>query len=270
MDTARSRISLRRHARLVDYSIGEGCNARTLVVITTAADSLAIPAGTQFYVRGSRPAADGARPATRWRSSSPRELGLCSPACKSAVLYVDLNTISFYTWGDASCCLPAGATEATLTGNLIQLQPGSLLIFEEVAGPQTGAPEDANPAHRCAVLLTSVTVTDYKDRPLTDPLTGTPITRISWSADDALTFPLCICSTTDAAHGSVFIPAVSVARGNIVPSDHGLLVADEALAPVPASPPAPDPAASCSCGTNARQGPPRYCRATSPVSASRR
>ena len=28
--TARSRISLRRHARLVDYTIGEGCNARAL------------------------------------------------------------------------------------------------------------------------------------------------------------------------------------------------------------------------------------------------
>ncbi len=27
--TARSRISLRRHARLVDYQISEGCNART-------------------------------------------------------------------------------------------------------------------------------------------------------------------------------------------------------------------------------------------------
>ena len=253
LDTARSRISLRRHARLVDYSIGEGCNARTLVVITTAADSLAIPAGTQFYVRvpGLPPAAKAGDPVAQQLAQGT---GPVFTSLQSAVLYVDLNTISFYTWGDAGCCLPAGATEATLTGNLTQLQPGSLLIFEEVAGPLTGAPEDANPAHRCAVLLTSVTVTDYKNRPLTDPLTGTPITRISWSADDALTFPLCISSTTDAAHGSVFIPAVSVARGNIVPSDHGLLVADEALAPVPASPPAPDPAASCSCGTNAQAG----------------
>ena len=30
LGTARSRISLRRHARLVDYTVGEGCNARTL------------------------------------------------------------------------------------------------------------------------------------------------------------------------------------------------------------------------------------------------
>ena len=46
-----------------------------------------------------------------------------------------------------------------------------MLIFEEMLGPDTGQPEDANPAHRCAVCLTSVT-----DRspgaPLVDPLNG--------------------------------------------------------------------------------------------------
>ena len=36
LGTARSRISLRRHARLVDYPISEGCNARTLVCVTVA------------------------------------------------------------------------------------------------------------------------------------------------------------------------------------------------------------------------------------------
>ena len=173
---------------------------------------------------------------------------------QSATLYTELNAISFYTWGETDCCLPAGATEATLTGSLTRLQPGNLLVFEEVVGPLTGASEDANPAHRCAVRLATVTHTDYKNRPLVDPLTGTAITQITWSADDALAFPLCINSTTDAEHGSVFIPAVSVARGNIVPADHGLKVSDETLAPVPPTPPAPDPSASCSCGTDAQTG----------------
>ena len=36
--TARSRISLRRHARLVDYRISEGCNARAFVAVAVASD----------------------------------------------------------------------------------------------------------------------------------------------------------------------------------------------------------------------------------------
>lgn len=49
--TARSRISLRRHAKLVDYKIGEGSNARTWAVVATAKNTLTLPAGTLFYVR---------------------------------------------------------------------------------------------------------------------------------------------------------------------------------------------------------------------------
>ena len=33
LDTARQRISVRRHARLVDYVLHEGCNARTWVCV---------------------------------------------------------------------------------------------------------------------------------------------------------------------------------------------------------------------------------------------
>jgi hypothetical protein len=258
LDTARSRISLRRHARLVDYFIGEGCNARTIIVITTGADNLTIPAGTQFYVRvpGLPPAAKAGDPIAQQLAQtaiSQRPTPVFT-SLRDAVLQIDLNTINFYAWGDNNCCLPVGATEATLTGSLTDLQPGSLLVLEEVLGPKTGAAQDANPAHRCAVLLTSVTTVDYKNRPLTDPVDGTLITRITWSADDALTFPLCINSTTDALHGSVFIPAVSVARANTVLADHGLRVSDESLAPVPPLPQAPDPSAGCQCGTDAEAG----------------
>jgi uncharacterized phage protein gp47/JayE len=257
LDTARSRISLRRHARLVDYFIGEGCNARTVVVITTGAD-LTLPAGTQFYVRvpGLPPAATTGDPVAQQLAQSvvSQAPAPVFTSLRAAALHVDLNTVNFYAWGDTTCCLPVGATEATLTGTLTDLQPGGLLVFEEVAGPLTGAAQDANPAHRCAVLLSTVTTKDYKNRTLKDPLTGTPITRITWAAGDALTFPLCVNSITDAEHGSVLIPAVSVARGNTVLADHGLKVSDEPLAPVPPLPRAPDPSASCSCGTDAQTG----------------
>jgi hypothetical protein len=252
LDTARSRISLRRHARLVDYIIGEGCNARTLVCVTTA-DNIQIPAGTQFYVGvpGLPPAGiDGDPVAVRLAASTQPVF----TALQSASLFTELNSLNFYTWGDTNCCLPAGATSATLTGQITQLQTGTVLVFEEILGPTTGSQDDADPAHRCAVLVTSVTVTDYKGRALKDPVNGQDITRITWSADDALPFPLCISATTDAAHGSVYLPAVSVAHGNTVLADHGSWVPEEDLSPVPQPPPDPDLAAACTCGTDAQAG----------------
>ena len=159
----------------------------------------------------------------------------------------ELNCMEFYTWQDGDCCLPAGATQATLCGTLEVLQPGSTLIFKEVMGPLTGAAEDADPTHRCAVQLLTATATQ-------DPLTGTAITQITWAAADALPFPLCISSTTDADHGSRPLRAVSVALGNIVPADHGTWVQPEDLGPVPEPPPAPAPASGGSCGTGTQAG----------------
>jgi hypothetical protein len=92
---------------------------------------------------------------------------------------------------------------------------------------------------------------DYKGRPLVDPLTGDAITRISWAEGDALPFPLCISSTTDSEHGSVPVSGVTVAHGNIVPSDHGVTINGEALPPVPVAPPAPPEDSGCTCGTTA-------------------
>ena len=117
---------------------------------------------------------------------------------------------------------PSITTSATLVGHSDELQAGTVLIFEEVVGPNTGDPEDANPNNRWAVRLTGVQLTDYKGQPLVDPLNGQPIAQISWAPEDALPFPLCISSTTDASHGSQALTAVSVARGNIVPADHGI------------------------------------------------
>ena len=44
--------------------------------------------------------------------------------------------------------------------------------------------------------------------------------------------PLCLSAETDAAFGRVYLPRVSVARGNIVLADHGRTIADEALGAV--------------------------------------
>ena len=35
---------------------------------------------------------------------------------QDATLFPEHNQIRFYAWGDADCCLPQGATQATLLG----------------------------------------------------------------------------------------------------------------------------------------------------------
>jgi hypothetical protein len=142
------------------------------------------------------------------------------------------NEILFYTWDNERCCLPRGATGATLKGPLPDLKAGDALLFEEVLGPHTGLAGDADPRHRHVVRLTSVS--PMAPATLADPLTGTAIVEIAWALEDALPFPLCISSVSDEAHGSKALTDISVARGNLVLADHGRTLAGEPLGSVPA------------------------------------
>jgi hypothetical protein len=154
-------------------------------------------------------------------------------------LYAAHNEMSFYTWSGTECCLPKGATRATLAGQFPRLKAGDVLIFKEIAGAETGEAVDADPRHAHAVRLTRAGVgTD----PVADPDTKVhaPITEIGWSSDDALPFPLCV-----SAHFELGDRVISKAFGNIVLADHGQSIADhndvqtwEALDPVPQPNPA--------------------------------
>ena len=241
LETARLRTSLRRHALLVDYHVHDGCNARAWLHVEAGGDGVPLPrAGTRFYTRvpglPSRIVPD-----SREDREAQRLGATVFEPLADAVLRTAHNRIPFHTWGDERCCLPAGATEATLAGHLTDLAAGSVLLFEEVLGPATGRAADADPAHRHVVRLTTVTTRSPDDasQPLTDPLTGEEITRIAWHPEDALPFALCISSVADAAHGASRLSDVSVARGNMVPADHGFtLPAEERLGTVPEARPA--------------------------------
>jgi baseplate J-like protein len=244
--TARSRISMRRLAKLVDYKLDEGANARTWVHVDATQNGVVIPAGTALYPRvpGLATAIQPGIPQIEQLSTA-----LAFETMQMAVLFQEQNEINFYTWSDANCCLPAGSTQATLKNHFTRLQAGMVLVFEEKIGPNTGDSDDADPLKRWPVRITKVQQFDHLNRPLVDPLDETPITRIWWDPADALPFPLCISSTTDAAHGAHAITDVSVALGNIIPADHGVWQDWEDLGAVPPAPPAPIPSASCTCGS---------------------
>jgi hypothetical protein len=260
LGTARRRVSVRRHARLVDYPMHDGRNARVWVQVRVSAlgDGLTLARGvgrtttkllTQVDALRDSPIIPQASEAwERALATRPRVFELMD----DITLFEAHNQIRLYTWGARECCLPRGALRATLDGAFPHLAPGHVLVLVERRGPQTGATEDADPTHRHAVRLTRVTVTrdELGGQFRTPPDAGpAPVTEIEWERADALPFPLCV----SARVGTAFHDDVGIALGNIVLADHGMTVTDEAKNPTadpdtlptslaPAAVPAHDPA----------------------------
>ncbi len=236
LGTARRRTSVRRHARLLDYPMHDGSNARVWVQFQVAG-AATLAKGAQVLTRVS---GQGHRiaPNSRAYDQAMAQGPTVFETMHRASLFPEHNRLHFYTWGDEQCCLPAGATRATLRGHLPNLKPGDVLIFLEERGPETGAKADADPAHRHAVRLTRVTRSQdplggqLLDPPTEDPV---PITEIEWMAEDALPFPLCLHQVEipreERQSGVPSPQPVSVALGNVVLADHGRTLAGETIPP---------------------------------------
>lgn len=227
--TARQRASVRRHARLMDYYMSDGRNARAWVHFRVERDlSPAVP-GEPLIAKGAKLLSQipgESRPTLPDEPELYFKTDVVFETLEEVnAFYKDHNELNFYTWSDQNCCLPRGATRATLRGHLPNLEEGTVLIFEEVIGPQTGVEADSNPERRHAVRLS-------EDGALSNdpvPVGGQDVTEICWHEEDALPFPFCVSNMTDKGYK----PDISVARGNIVLADHGLQIKDEKLGVVP-------------------------------------
>ncbi len=236
LGTARRRVSVRRHARLLDYMMHEGCNARVWVQVQVA-EPLFLAEKTPLITR--IPGQD-----TRLSPRANQTLGSVimqyndvegeAPQVFETMHAITLrpahNEMPLYTWGATELTLPKGSTRATLRqrGD-IALSPGDVLILEEVKNPATGEGAGANLAHRHAVRLTSVTETAdaIGGALLGEESAEIPLLDVCWQAEDALPFDLCLATVVNGNP----IDSVSVARGNIVLADHGRTVRDEPLEP---------------------------------------
>jgi Baseplate J-like protein len=233
------RISARRLGKLIDYEMDEGQNARSFVQVEVAADVLpvgplfdpVVPVGTAFTTRL---AGQGVR-----LPADPALLAAAPVVFEALIplesLFAAHNRIGFYTWSDQRCCLPKGAMAATLAGHFPALEAGMFLAFEEIIGPRTGNPADRDRTNRPVVRLTSVVAFEAPGVPLTDPVSGAQVTEIAWDQADALDRPLTLSAETDEEFGRLFLPEVSVARGNVLLADHGRTVSGEDLGTVPAA-----------------------------------
>jgi hypothetical protein len=204
LGTARRRVSVRRHARLLDYRMHEGCNARAWIVFGVDR-ALALPSETRLLTKS-------ARGGTLVRPDEIEQvLSMERPevfeTMEDAALWPANNRIEFYTWSDEACVLPVGATRATLRdvldaggARVLRLAPGDVLVFETLDGVL---------AQRHAVRV-SVVEPPISEPPELDPLTGVAVVEIEWHAEDALPFALPVGGDGGA-----------VARGNAVLAEHG-------------------------------------------------
>ncbi len=219
LETATERRSVRRMARLVDYTMHDGLGATGWLDITAAAAGN-VPAGTPVQalsdgiprppgglapaLPGGQPLPDGAtQPVTfeigrgfaeRDLPGGPRNYAI-SPA---------RNELHPYLWDASKVCLPVGTTDMYLTGHHTAdlplddvpdgVPPGRWVIL------RTDPTDRSLPARRWLVRL--VTVTD-----LHDPLLNADVTHIAWEAAQALPFE--------------FDQTVLTLRGNIVPVTAG-------------------------------------------------
>jgi hypothetical protein len=228
LGTARRRISVRRHTRLLDYRLHEGTNARVWAQISIASQGaweagLRLAAGTRLLTASQRLPGlieDGSRDYRR----ALEEGALVFQTLHPAVLYPEHEEMLIYTWGAEDFVLPRGGTKAALQGHLPRLRAGEVLVLEKREGYDLNEGSTPDPRERQAVRLSRPPVLSH------DSLTGADITEIGWHEADALEVDFPVARVA----GRVRQERLSLARGNVVLADHGRTFED-LLEPVPAT-----------------------------------
>lgn len=220
--TCRSRVSLARHARLMDYHIHQGNQSTTLLALqvdpTLATQDYLLPDGTLISDTFTLPAGflawagDPAVPAT----------SIYFATREDRVLHPFFNELGLYTWQDVIPSLAAGATTADLAPASTDVATCDIvaalithgvireLVLQERLNPATGARPGANPDKRQLLrLLTAQTIPD--------PMTGMACVRVTWREEDALKFNFCFI--VDSPDGD--ITGVSTFHGNLAKAYQG-------------------------------------------------
>lgn len=219
LGTARRRMSVRRHARLLNYPMHDGCNARAWVALRVYQPvTLPPPTPTRIQFLTRVVGLPSILSEKDLNEAINRGTQIFEPL-EGATLHPALNQMSLYTWSDLSCSLPMGTTTATLEDRQAVLRsllhPGTVLLFEEVKGSRNGEPADADPSRRHFVRLTKVEA-DH------DPLHDCRLVRIEWSVEDALPFVMTVSQTVNDRP----VSDVTIVRGNIILVDHGYTIDD--------------------------------------------
>lgn len=221
---ARKRVSLARHARLMDYHIHQGNQAGTVIILKVTAD---VSVAKGFGVWSGE----------NWQDSDAVIFaGIHDQEC-----YADLSELSLYTWDGVVTALEAGSTEADIVApagttridaeNLRDLilrtaltreyrqqlrQHGVLaLIVEEKRNPATGT---ENGRDKTARQLLRLCDDETAAEVIHDPVEDNWVVRVHWQEQDKLQRRFCFITQCP---GQAPQENVSLFYGNVVKVTHG-------------------------------------------------
>jgi len=205
---ARKRLSLARHARLMDYHIHQGNQSGTWAAMEVSTD-LDLPASFACW--------------TGRRRTATSEIFLNDTDAVRR-MRPELNRLELYNWGNlvgalekcstaADVTLPGQSMTETEATDLRDLLRGmeTPLLLEEVLNPETGRAAGRDPAQRQLLRLTGGEVRR-------DPVADAWMVRIEWDSEDALAARFCFvtrCPGEDPRGD------VSLFHGNLVGIVHG-------------------------------------------------
>lgn len=231
--TARRRVSVHRHARLLDYGMHHGCNSRTFVsVVLPEADAgFELPVATQFLSASDE--SPGTSEVVTPKSPEYERALRSNVAVFESAYPVQLEPwkqeLEIYTWGAEDFTLARGATTTTLTGR-VELAQGDLLAFSKskahvrlemaAIGGAVTSPSAGADSH--VVRLSKAPKFGR------DVATHREITEVAWHDEDALPFDFLVSRRSD---GKVYAGLTRV-TGNLVLADHGRTSTTD-LPPVP-------------------------------------
>ncbi len=209
LGTARRRTSVRRHARLLEYRLHEGCTPRVWLHVDVPSSGNPAQPKVLWLERGFR-AGTINDPASQTPPSTFTSL-------EPARVRETNNVFDIYDYGLDTFALQPGATRAALlvpAQDPPSLEAGDVLIFEQAASPVTGVAADADPRLRQAVRLIA------RPRRIADPLRrAINVWEIVWHARDALAFALPVAARIGA--GALRVDRLAHVLGNNIPADYG-------------------------------------------------
>jgi hypothetical protein len=254
IETATQRLSVIRHARLVDYEPGPATVATTVLQLDVASPPSGSPPpgppatswtiDTPLLVRAL--AADGST--TDFEIEDPAT-GLASPASFTVDVRWNRGSLEPYFWDDSQRCLPVGSAGFYVTGHGLGLYPGQQLLLDSPAA------DSADPPVRELVTVA-------KTKETFDLLIGEA------SPPPLALTQIILQGPTNSDH-DLYRTAVA---GNIVPAVQGLRHSEKFVIPDPSDlspPPPPSRPVVVRVGANWTPANPlpdhRYCLASGPL-----
>jgi len=223
--TTRKRVSLARHARLMDYHLHEGNQASTWLALEVLAGQAPFTLASQplvVWTGAQTPLPESVVFASREHWLPPAERQRFDPL---------VNQLQLHTWRQAQPALAAGSTsadvvpaiagggepEAEALRDLIRTGQLRQILIAERLNPLTGRLPGRNPRKRQLLRLRSGAAGPFAAQTIHDPVTNTFLVRLHWRDEDALRHDYSFTTFCDGTP----IEDVSAFHGNLLPVHEG-------------------------------------------------